>query len=433
MARTPRVRAVVVSYDAADLTIDCLEHLLDTDWPAGALEVVLVDNASSDSVADRVRRELPFVRVIQSPVNRGFAGGCNLALRDLEGVDHVALVNNDVTVHPTWLAPLVGVLEAEPSVGAACPKILLRSRFREVEIASRPVRRRRGDRRDLGVRVSGVRVAGRDAWRRTRFASGTWGPEADPLGREQRWTAATAELLVPVPDGDTAPSTCELRLEALGPTAVSARSAGATAEITVERDPAWYAVPFAGEPFDVVNNVGTVLVADGYGADRGYLERDTGQYEEEEDVFAWCGAAALLRADYLRDVGLFDERLFLYYEDLELAWRGIEHGWRHRYVPGSVVRHVHSATASSRRTRTAYYNERNHLLVLARHASASDVIAALAHFVRVSLSYGARDVLGPLARSERPSIAALGPRLRALAGFVVSAPPILRGRRTHRA
>ena len=111
-------------------------------------------------------------------------------------------------------------------------------------------------------------------------------------------------------------------------------------------DPAWHTVPCAGDPFDVVNNVGTHLVGDGYAADRGWLERDNGQYERTEDVFAWCGAAVLLRADYLRDVGTFDERLFLYSEDLELSWRGLRRGWRHRYVPASVVRHVHSATSA---------------------------------------------------------------------------------------
>ena len=72
---------------------------------------------------------------------------------------------------------------------------------------------------------------------------------------------------------------------------------------TVGTDPTWYPVPFAGERVDIVNNVGTQLVADGYAADRGWLERDAGQFERDEDVFAWCGAAVLLRADYLREVG----------------------------------------------------------------------------------------------------------------------------------
>ena len=43
-------------------------------------------------------------------------------------------------------------------------------------------------------------------------------------------------------------------------------------------------------------------------------------------MFAWCGGAVLLRREYLDDVGIFDERLFLYYEDTDLSWRGTAQG-----------------------------------------------------------------------------------------------------------
>jgi len=118
----------------------------------------------------------------------------------------------------------------------------------------------------------------------------------------------------------------------------------------------------------VINNVGTVLRADWYGVDRGYEEPDTGQYDAEEDVLAWCGGAVLLRSSYLTECGLFDERLFLYYEDLELSLRGARRGWRYRYVPTSVVDHEHSATAISGSDFAEFYKERNRLLVVARHA-----------------------------------------------------------------
>ncbi|MDQ2826512.1 MAG: glycosyltransferase, partial [Actinomycetota bacterium] len=124
--------------------------MLRTDWPSDRLDVVMVDNGSTDGVAAAVRAELPAVRVVDAGANLGFAGGCNLALADLEGVDHIALLNNDATVEAGWLRPLVDTLEANPMVGAACPKILFADRFVDVALSSGTTVRRRGDGRPLG-------------------------------------------------------------------------------------------------------------------------------------------------------------------------------------------------------------------------------------------------------------------------------------------
>ena len=94
----------------------------------------------------------------------------------------------------------------------------------------------------------------------------------------------------------------------------------------------------------VINSVGGVLYEGWFGGDRGYLEVDRGQYDEPVEVFSWSGAAVLLRAGYLRDVGHFNPALFLYYEDFELSWRGRLRGWRYRTVPTSVVWHRHGHT-----------------------------------------------------------------------------------------
>lgn len=237
-----RVRVVVVDHDGGALTERCIESLRRTLWE-GELEIVLVDNASRVPVATT----WPDVHVVHCEHNRGFAGGANAGIGSLDDVDAIALVNNDAVVDPEWLTPLVRALDADPSIGAASPKIRFMDR-------------------------------------------------------------------------------------------------------------------------DVINNVGTVLRADWYGIDRGFDEPDDGRYDAEEDIEAWCGGAVLLRAEYLRECGLFDERLFLYYEDLELSLRGQEAGWRFRYIPSSVVEHEHAATAITGSDFAEYYKERNRLLVVARHA-----------------------------------------------------------------
>ena len=64
---------------------------------------------------------------------------------------------------------------------------------------------------------------------------------------------------------------------------------------------------------------------------------------------------------YLQEVGLFDERFFLYYEDTDLSWRGRMRGWRYGYVPTSVVRHEHAASSGEGTELFRYFVERNRL------------------------------------------------------------------------
>ena len=416
---TVPVGVVVVNYNGGDLTLDCLRSLLGTDWPAERLHVVLVDNASADGVVARVRTEFPAVTVIESGDNRGFGAGCNLGIRALfatKDVEHVALVNNDATVEPGWLAPLVAALDSDPELGAACPKILFAGRFRDVSIHVAPFRRGRGDGRELGVVLHGVRV------------DGFWG--VDPgAGDGAQWTAGDAILRVPA-DGD-APVTVSLLLSRpdSGPGDAELGAGGVTTRHTVDRDPRWYDVEVGGPGIDVVNNVGTALTADGYGVDRGYLDADDGRWDHPADVFAWCGGAVLLRRSYLDDVGLFEEDLFLYYEDLELSWRGAKRGWRYRCVPDSVIRHVHAASSGRDSAFKRYYDERNHLVVLARHAPVGDATRAAVRSLLVTASYARRDVLAP-ALGRRPVHAqVVQDRFRAFGGFLRMLPRMLRARK----
>jgi GT2 family glycosyltransferase len=413
------VRVVVVNYNGGELTLECLRRLRATEWAADRFSLVLVDNASTDQVVATTRDEMPDVRVIASDRNLGFAGGCNLALRDLESVDYVALVNSDVLVEPGWLAPLVRAFSRNATLGAACPKILFAPGFREVELRIRTHVRGRGDSRRLGVLVSGARVGGSDVWRDTQLYDGFWGPEpADEPRSGAQWTAGHAVLRIPSTDTNDA---CDLRLAAAEPrTRVNAASGRRETQVTVGREPEWHTVQLAGRPFDVINNVGNELTGDCYGADRGYLERDHGQYEVPEYVFGWSGGAVLLATTYLRDVGLFDEELFLYYEDLDLAWRGRERGWRYKYVPDSVVRHVHSASTVEGSALFDYYNQRNRLLTLTRHADRRTIAKALARYVLVTGSYARRDVVSPILRGQPPRPRIPFRRLKALGGYAVA-------------
>ncbi|MEI8000313.1 MAG: glycosyltransferase [Actinomycetes bacterium] len=423
---TPLVHVVVVDHDGGDLTLACLRSILASDWPADRLRVVLVDNASRAPVTASVARDLPAVQVISSPVNTGFAGGANLGMRERADAEAVALVNNDATVEPGWLRPLVDTLATDPRIGAACPKILLDTPAVECAITAPTHRKGRGDRRDLGVRLSGARVDGVDVWGRTRLVDGFWGYEPTPPAEPgAQWTGARAVVRVPVTGAH--PPSVEFRLGADAPTGVRIVSGTRTTECTVGPGAAWHPVATDAVPADVVNNVGSVRSADGAVADRGWLEVDRGQFDEPTDVALWCGAAVLLASAYLDDVGLFDERLFLYYEDVDLSVRGTARGWRYRTAPASVVRHVHSATSIEGSPLSFHFNERNRLLVTAGAASLPGVARDLGRYLAVTGSYALRDLGAPIARGERPHGAIVTRRLRAFGAALRRLP----GRRRH--
>jgi N-acetylglucosaminyl-diphospho-decaprenol L-rhamnosyltransferase len=146
-------------------------------------------------------------------------------------------------------------------------------------------------------------------------------------------------------------------------------------------------------------------------------------------VFAWSGGGVLLRPAYLADVGLFDERFFLYYEDTDLAWRGRRRGWRYRYVPEAEVRHGHASSSGVATATFQHYTERNRLAMLAKNAPASLLARALTRYTLVTLSYARRDLVAPVLAGRRPRPEQVRRRLRSLAGFARLAPGLWRDRR----
>ncbi len=429
--RTPFVRVVVINFDGWQMTIDCLESLLATDWPADRLEVVMVDNGSLDDVVDRVRVELPHVRVIEPLANTGFARGCNLGIRASGGFDYVALVNNDATVDPGWLRPLVAAMGSPDRVGAVCPKMLFEGRYVEAEVDVPDAQRIGADPRTLGVRLIGARIDGERDDGRLSFDEGWFGPEppSRTLGEElARWSWRHGRVRVRV--DDDLPGELSLHLASQAPRHVTVRTGKDEVRTTLDDGaPVWATVALDDDEFDVINNAGSALYPGGFGGDRGFLERDGGQYDEPADVFAWCGGAVLLSKAYLDDVGLFDERLFLYYEDTDLSWRGRLRGWRYLYEPSSIVRHRHAASSGGAGSLTfRYYTERNRVLVLAKNAPARLAATQGLGVVKRAVGVNLRDlVIRPLTL-HGPLRENAAHQRRVLFGYLRVLPAMLRHR-----
>jgi GT2 family glycosyltransferase len=422
----PRVRLVVLNYNGGDWVVRCVEHLEDLDWPPDRLEIVVVDNASADG-SDLDLAARPRVRLIRSPRNLGFPAN-NLGLRDLDRVDYVGVINNDAFATPGYLRPLVDALDSDRRIGAACPKIVFAPRFVDLRVHS-PTHRPPGDDRDVGVRISGVRVDGIEQWPSTLFGDGFFPAERGPTEEpEFRWTTGNALVRVPV-GPERRGRSFELRVASDRELVVKFDGGADSREEVVRPVPTWIDVPLGREPYDVINNVGSDLVNGSWSGDRGFLEADVGQYDLAEDVFAWCGAGVLFRPDYLGDVGLFDERFFMYYEDTDMAWRGRARGWRYRYVPDAVLRHVHAATSVEGSPLFHHYVERNRLVMLTKNAPWWLAGSASARFLLSTASYARRDIVRPVLQRRRPQTGLVRARVRSFAAYLRMAPALLSDRR----
>ncbi len=430
----PLVRVVVLNFNGDPHLFRCLDALAATDWPADRLQVVVVDNNSGDGSAEAVTARYPRVELRQLHTNTGFPAN-NVALADLAGADFVALVNNDAFVTPGWLQPLVEALEADPGLAAACPKLLFAPSFVELPISSATVTAPH-DHRQLGVRVSEVEVDGVDRWRAAQFPPpGCWGIERGRAPEERFcWTNGDARLRVPTDAAMVGRVSLAVRVRLAATTATEVTLGEGTHQrrIEVGPQPDWFDVTVEGEPFDVVQNAGSMVLPGGYGADRGFGDLDDSHWDQPEEVFAWCGGGVLLRPAYLQDVGLFDERFFAYYEDTDLAWRGRARGWRYRYVPASVLRHQHATTSVEGSALFQRYVERNRLAMLTKNAALPMVAAAVGRYLLTTLSYAKRDVLGPLRRGRRPRLGVVAVRMRSLGSYVGMLPHLLAQRRRQR-
>ncbi|WP_037316130.1 glycosyltransferase [Amycolatopsis orientalis] len=275
----PVVSVIVVNYHGAADTITCLRALAEHDYPN--LEVICVDNASGGSDVAEIKAAVPGVKLVESPVNSGFAGGCNLGAAHATGTV-LAFLNNDARPAPGWVRAAVTELRAQPTVAAVASKVL-------------------------------------------------------------DWDGTGTDFV----------------------------DAGLT----------WFGMGYkrhAGSPLADV---------------------PAAEHEIAKDVLFATGSAMFVRAGVFAELGGFDERFFMFYEDVDLGWRLNLRGWRVRYVPESLTYHKHHATMSTVDApdsgRETFLLERNALAALYKNLSdetlARALPAALALAVRRATARGDLD------------------------------------------
>jgi len=233
-------------------------------------EVIVVDNASTDSGADYLRAEHPWVRIVTLDRNAGFTGGANAGAASASG-DVLVTLNDDTVVDREWLAELIQPLEEDSTLGATVSKVFL-------------------------------------------------GPPGSAV------------------------------------------------------------IDCAGAEFNAM----------GFNWGRGANEQDATQFDAAEFVPAVTAVSMAVRASALRGEDLFDDSLFMYYEELDLTMRLRGRGNRIRYQPTSIVHHLRGQSVLRKSNDSWVFQQalanRNRMKIVAKYFPLR-AIARNAHRIVLSLMH----------------------------------------------
>jgi GT2 family glycosyltransferase len=117
---SPSVAIVILNWNGRKMLEKFLPSVLTSSYPAHT--VYVADNGSTDDSLAWLKQTYPQVHQIAMEENRGYAGGYNTALKQVDA-DYYMILNSDVAVEPGWLEPMVEMLEANSTIGACQPKI----------------------------------------------------------------------------------------------------------------------------------------------------------------------------------------------------------------------------------------------------------------------------------------------------------------------
>ncbi len=237
---------IIPNWNGQHFLETCLDSLRAQTYPA--IEVIIVDNASSDGSQAYVQANYPEVILIELEKNQGFTGACNIGMEAARG-GFIALLNNDTEVEPNWAEEIVKAFDTHPDVGMVASKMLL------------------FDRRNY------------------------------------------------------------------------------------------------------IHTAGDFFTTDGCAGNRGVWEKDEGQYDRADYVFAACGGSSVYRKSMLDRIGLLDNDYFFLLEDMDLAWRAQLAGYKVLYVPSAVVYHRLSATGGG--VTASFHDGRNGIWLLVKNLPAA--------------------------------------------------------------
>lgn len=277
-----KIVVVVLNWNGEKFISRCLTSLIKLDKGNHEVEIIVVDNKSTDGSAKLIKKQFPQVRLIINSQNLGYSGGNNVGMLYAKGqkADWVWIVNPDVQVKASSLVTLVEKAKTNPKYAA------------------------------LGSKVY--------------FASGY------EFHKEKYSKSDFGKVL-------------------------------------------W----FAGGAMDW-NNITSINI--------GIDEVDTGKYDQVKEVEFLTGSSMLISLSVIDEIGMYDPKYFLYYEETDFCQRVLRAGYKLVYVPQSVVWHANAQSTVAGSGLVDYYTTRNRMLLGMRWAPIKSKLALLRESLRLSLT-----------------------------------------------
>ena len=130
--RDPLVAIVILNWNGRKFLEQFLPFVVASTY--ASKKIIVADNASTDDSISFLKKNYPQVAIILNPGNEGFARGYNLALQQVTA-DYYVLLNSDVEVTPSWIEPIISLMETDRKIAACQPKVLSHANKNQFEYA----------------------------------------------------------------------------------------------------------------------------------------------------------------------------------------------------------------------------------------------------------------------------------------------------------
>lgn len=130
----PKISIIFPVHNGGKEPLACLRSITQLDYPKKSLEVIVVDNNSSDGSADKIEKLFLKIQLIRLEQNIGFAPAINLGISRATG-EYILIGNDDIVFHPQSITFLSKYLKEHPETGVAGGKIFAKSQPNKISSA----------------------------------------------------------------------------------------------------------------------------------------------------------------------------------------------------------------------------------------------------------------------------------------------------------